>query len=74
VLTAQKLRLPLSDEQVMDCALAERGAIAISATTPKTGTRNFRIRIRNSPRRNATWKLWIVIDLLRNLRSTAPEL
>jgi hypothetical protein len=42
--------LPLSDEQVMDCAIAGRVAIAIHAMTPKTKTRKPRIRIRNPSR------------------------
>ena len=49
VSTGQKFRLPLSDEQVMDCALAEGAAIAIRAMMPKTIPRNPRIRILNPP-------------------------
>jgi hypothetical protein len=54
VSTGQKFRLPLSEEQVMDCAPAGRAAIAISAMMPKTIPRNPRIRMRKASRGNPT--------------------
>jgi hypothetical protein len=54
VSTGQKFRLPLSEEQVMDCALAGRAAIAISAMMAKTIPRNPRIRMRKASRGNPT--------------------
>jgi hypothetical protein len=43
----QKFRLPLLDEQVMDCALAAGAAAASRAMMPNVVSRNPRIRMRN---------------------------
>jgi hypothetical protein len=48
----------------MDCALAERGAIAIRAIMPKTVRRKPRIRIRNSSRPESYTQIVFVYRLL----------